>query len=278
MTVSVFKNVCFDESNYAPLIRVADAPGKYTAKIDVFVENTQCGLEFFLDYENENSEWTASNACAMAITHGCSDGGCGGIVGIRRTTNVSSLEFVLDMPRSKTASSQSRTANVSVSVIGDHADGIVTIPDAVPDDVVSVSFDDGYRENGWSMEINRLGWYHDLFSSVAEFPELKTRVQALETHANSAIQILSDFGISGLMDPITTTWPAKATLAALDARLRPVEEGAGSARDILELFGVADLPEFAVDETSSTIETRISALETAGAAAQRALRTFGVDI
>ena len=112
----------------------------------------------------------------------------------------------------------------------------------------------------------------------AEFPELKTRLQTIETHANSAIQVLSDFGVTGLMDPITTTWPTKATLAVLDARLRPVEEGAGSARDILELFGVADLPEFTVDETSSTIETRISALETAGAAAQRALQTFGVDI
>ena len=112
----------------------------------------------------------------------------------------------------------------------------------------------------------------------AEFPELKTRVQALETHANSAIQILSDFGVSGLMDPIdTSTWPAKATSAVLDARLKPIETGATDARAILDLFGVENLPIFTVDETT-TFETRISALETAGAAAQQKLQTFGIDI
>ena len=112
----------------------------------------------------------------------------------------------------------------------------------------------------------------------AEFPELKTRVQALETHANSAIQILSDFGVSGLMDPITTTWPAKATTSAvLDARLKPIETGATDARAILDLFGIENLPIFTVDETS-TFETRISALETAGAAAQQKLQAFGIDI
>ena len=36
----------------------------------------------------------------------------------------------------------------------------------------------------------------------AEFPELKARLQTIETQANSAIHILSDFGISGLMNPI----------------------------------------------------------------------------
>ena len=112
----------------------------------------------------------------------------------------------------------------------------------------------------------------------AEFPELKTRVQALETHANSAIQILSDFGVSGLMNPITTTWPAKATTSAvLDARLKPIETGATDARAILDLFGVENLPSLTVDETS-TFETRISALETAGAAAQQKLQAFGIDI
>jgi len=111
----------------------------------------------------------------------------------------------------------------------------------------------------------------------AEFPELKTRVQALETHANSAIQILSDFGVTGLMDPITTTWPARATSAVLDARLKPIETGATDARAILDLFGVENLPIFTVDETS-TFETRISALETAGAAAQQKLQAFGIDI
>jgi len=111
----------------------------------------------------------------------------------------------------------------------------------------------------------------------AEFPELKTRVQALETHANSAIQILSDFGVSGLMDPITTTWPAKATSAVLDARLKPIETGATDARAILDLFGVENLPILTVDETD-TIETRISVLETAGAAAQQKLQAFGIDI
>lgn len=166
MTVSVFKNVGFDESDYAPLIKIADVPGKYTAKIDIFVENTHCALEFFLDYENNNNVWTASNACAMNITNGCSDGGCGGIVGIQRATNVSTLEFMLDMPRSNTANCQGRTANVSVLVLGEHADGIITVPDSVPDDVTSVHFDDGYRQNGWTMEVNRLGLYHDLFSNV----------------------------------------------------------------------------------------------------------------
>ena len=112
----------------------------------------------------------------------------------------------------------------------------------------------------------------------AEFPELKTRVQALETHANSAIQILSDFGVSGLMDPIdTSTWPAKATLAVLDARLKPIETGATGARAILDLFGVENLPIFTVDETS-TIESRLTALETAGASAQQTLQAFGIDI
>ena len=111
----------------------------------------------------------------------------------------------------------------------------------------------------------------------AEFPELKTRVQALETRANTAIQILSDFGVSGLMDPITTTWPVRATSAVLDARLKPIETGATDARAILDLFGVENLPIFTVDETS-TFETRISALETAGAAAQQKLQAFGIDI
>ena len=111
----------------------------------------------------------------------------------------------------------------------------------------------------------------------AEFPELKARLQALETHANSAIQVLSDFGVSGLMDPITTTWPARATSAVLDARLKPIETGATDALAILDLFGVENLPIFTVDETS-TLETRISALETAGAAAQQKLQTFGIDI
>lgn len=112
----------------------------------------------------------------------------------------------------------------------------------------------------------------------AEFPELKARLQTIETQANSAIQILSDFGVSGLMDPIdTSTWPAKATLTVLDARLKPIETGATGARAILDLFGVDDLPEFAVDD-SDTIESRISALESAGRTAQKTLQEFGVDI
>lgn len=114
----------------------------------------------------------------------------------------------------------------------------------------------------------------------AEFPELKARLQAIETQANAAIQILSDFGISGLMDPIdTSTWPTtkSATLAVLDARLRPIETGATGARAVLDLFGVENLPEFTVDDTS-TIESRLTALETAGAAARQTLRAFGVDI
>ena len=88
----------------------------------------------------------------------------------------------------------------------------------------------------------------------AEFPELKARLQTIETQANSAIQVLSEFGVSGLMDPIETTWPTKATLAVLDARLKPIETGATGARAILDLFGVDDLPEFTVDETD-TIES-----------------------
>ena len=111
----------------------------------------------------------------------------------------------------------------------------------------------------------------------AEFPELKTRVQALETHANSAIQILSDFGVTGLNPIDTSTWQAKATSAVLDARLKPIETGATDARAILDLFGIENLPIFTVDETS-TLETRISALETAGAAAQQKLQAFGIDI
>ena len=112
----------------------------------------------------------------------------------------------------------------------------------------------------------------------AEFPELKARLQTIETQANSAIQVLSEFGVSGLMDTIdTSTWPAKGTLAALDARLRPIETGATGARAILDLFGIDDLPEFAVDE-NSTIESRISALESAGRTAQKTLQDFGVDI
>ncbi len=112
----------------------------------------------------------------------------------------------------------------------------------------------------------------------AEFPELKARLQTIETQANSAIQVLSEFGVSGLMDTIdTSTWPAKGTLAALDARLRPIETGATGARAILDLFGIDDLPEFTVDE-NSTIESRISALESAGRTAQKTLQDFGVDI
>ena len=114
----------------------------------------------------------------------------------------------------------------------------------------------------------------------AEFPELKARLQTIETQANAAIQILSDFGISGLMDPIdTSTWPTtkSATLAVLDARLKPIETGATGARAILDLFGVENLPEFTVDETS-TIESRLTALETAGASAQQTLQAFGIDI
>lgn len=112
----------------------------------------------------------------------------------------------------------------------------------------------------------------------AEFPELKARLQTIEAQTNSAIQILSDFGVSGLMDPIdTSTWPAKATNVVLDARLRPIETGATGARAILDLFGVDDLPEFTVDETD-TVESRISALESAGRTAQKTLQDFGVDI
>ena len=115
----------------------------------------------------------------------------------------------------------------------------------------------------------------------AEFPELKARLQTIETQANSAIQILSDFGISGLMDPIdTSTWPTtkSATLAVLDARLKPIETGATGARAILDLFGVENLPEFTVDDETSTIESRLTALETAGASAQQTLQAFGIDI
>ena len=114
----------------------------------------------------------------------------------------------------------------------------------------------------------------------AEFPELKARLQTIEAQANTAIQILSDFGISGLMDPIdTSTWPTtkSATIAVLDARLKPIETGATGARAILDLFGVENLPEFTVDETS-TIESRLTALETAGASAQQTLQAFGIDI
>ena len=115
----------------------------------------------------------------------------------------------------------------------------------------------------------------------AEFPELKTRLQTIETQANTAIQILSDFGISGLMDPIdASTWPTtkSATLAVLDARLKPIETGATGARAILDLFGVENLPEFTVDDETSTIESRLTALETAGASAQQTLQAFGIDI
>ena len=113
-----------------------------------------------------------------------------------------------------------------------------------------------------------------------EFPELKARLQTIEAQANTAIQVLSDFGISGLMHPIdASTWPTtkSATLAVLDARLKPIETGATGARAILDLFGVDDLPEFTVDETS-TIESRLTALETAGASAQQTLQAFGIDI
>jgi hypothetical protein len=63
----------------------------------------------------------------------------------------------------------------------------------------------------------------------------------------------------------------------LDARLKPIETGATDARAILDLFGVENLPILTVDETD-TIETRISVLETAGAAAQQKLQAFGIDI
>ena len=125
------------------------------------------------------------------------------------------------------------------------------------------------------VEIVNLSWP---IPPDAEFPELKARLQTIETQANTAIQILIDFGISGLMNPIdTSTWPVRATNAVLDARLKPIETGATGARAILDLFGVENLPEFTVDETS-TIESRISALESAGRAAQKTLQEFGVDI
>ena len=79
------------------------------------------------------------------------------------------------------------------------------------------------------------------------------------------------------MDPIdTSTWPAEAN-EVLDARLRPIETGATGARAILDLFGVENLPEFTVDETS-TIGVANSALESAGREAQKTLQDFGVDI
>ena len=80
------------------------------------------------------------------------------------------------------------------------------------------------------------------------------------------------------MDPIdTSTWPAKGDARGPGRATQTDRDGRDGARAILDLFGVDDLPEFTVDE-NSTIESRISALESAGRTAQKTLQDFGVDI
>ena len=111
--------------------------------------------------------------------------------------------------------------------------------------------------------------------AVTSPPDAEFRLQTIETQANSAIHILSEFGVSGLMDPIdTSTWPAEATNEVLDARLRPIETGATGRVRTWTFSGLKTYP----NSRSMTIESRISALESAGRTAQKTLQDFGVDI
>ena len=143
---------------YVPMVRIANVPGHYTTKIAVTLANSSAS-EFYLDYENVDGQWAASNACVFCVTNGINGDG---VIGVRRvvTPNSDALEFALHV-----ANTQS-TANVVVTTVGEHDEGVITIPTTVPDGCSLVSYDQGYNEKGWTRELGRLQKYQDIFSAV----------------------------------------------------------------------------------------------------------------
>jgi len=145
-----------------PIVRIANVSGHYTGKIVVDMVNEGSVQEFYLEYENVDGQWLASNACAHCITGYVEHSK---VVGVERVYGVGddedALAFAIRMN-----DDQERTANVEVTVIGTHDDGVITIPTNVPDGSTFTPFDEGYKQNGLMNEVGRLQKYQDIFSSL----------------------------------------------------------------------------------------------------------------
>jgi hypothetical protein len=142
------------------MIRIANVSGHYTSKIVVELTNEGSVQEFYLDYENADGQWTASNACIFNITGYVERSN---VVDVERvfTPNDDALAFAL-----RVDDDQELTANVEVTVIGTHDDGVITIPTNVSDGSTFTPFHNGYKQQGWAMEVGRLQKYQDIFSGL----------------------------------------------------------------------------------------------------------------
>jgi hypothetical protein len=154
--MTVKQNVEIDFDTNVPLISISNTPGRYVAKISTNVESINLCTDFYLEFENESNTWNASNACIFCIRGGewCD------IDTIKRVTSGDKLQFFLSL-----RNCTSNRANVNVTVLGSHADNVISI-ETVPKEVECVNYDDGYRDNGWYYEIGRIEYYQDIFDSI----------------------------------------------------------------------------------------------------------------
>jgi hypothetical protein len=146
-------DVTFDTR--VPMIHIANVPGHYTAKVAVKLSNGGVA-DFYLEYENADDQWIASNACALNMGLDLLSGYAERVV----TPNSDALSFALRVNDKQTDA----TANVAVTVMGSHEEGIITIPSGVPEGSTFSRFDDGYNDNGWTHEVGRLQKYEEIFS------------------------------------------------------------------------------------------------------------------
>lgn len=149
------KNNEIDFNTNVPLISITNIPGRYIAKITVAVESSESGFDFYLDFENINNTWSALNPCVLCLTKGdmCMDG-------VKHIISTDKLEFFLRIPDCVSR------ANVTVHVLGTHEDDVITIPTSILDDITYVSYDKGYKENGWLNKIGNMEYYIELFKNI----------------------------------------------------------------------------------------------------------------
>lgn len=142
-----------------PLVKIQNVPGKYLGKVHATADTY--ALNFYFEYENAGGAWTASNACVLDHTL-VSDTNSIVVEGVKRVTSTDGLEFFLQ----GTQTTDTLSANVSVTVLGTHEEGVIVVPDAVPDDATHVSYDDGYPMTSSPAELGRRQYYLDQMSSV----------------------------------------------------------------------------------------------------------------
>jgi len=142
-----------------PLVRIQNVPGHYLGKIHATVDTYT--LNFYFEFENTGTDWIASNACVHESTS-VSERNQIYFRDIERVTSTDALEFFLYDPQR----TDTLNANVSVTVMGTHDAGVISIPTKVADDVTHAPFDEDYVQKKWTLEVGRWQYYVDQMSST----------------------------------------------------------------------------------------------------------------